>query len=518
MKLVSMKNISKSFFGNYANKDVDFDLFSGEIHALLGENGAGKSTLMNILAGLYRADVGVGEILINGRPVILNSPTDALAAGVGMVHQHFSLVKNFTVAQNILLGTSSLENVFFKRNSEQIVEEFSNKCKISVNPGRFVWQLSVGEQEKVEILKLLYRNTKILILDEPTAVLTPQEIEELFITLKNLVKKDGVGVVLITHKMKEVMQIADRISVMRNGKMIKTLKRLEVADETTLAQLMMGQERASSTSPARPVIPSSFVSETAAIILEIKNITVKNDRNIVAVKDLNLTLQRGEILGIAGIAGNGQVELLEAIAGIRKVETFEKIVLDQKEISFLSIKERIKLGLRYIPADRHRDSIVGSLTVHDSVILKDYHTQSISKGPFLLHDQIKKITKQIFDEFKVVGPGENVSLGLYSGGNQQKVVMGRELRVNPQVILAHSPTRGLDLMTTSFIHQLFNEKRSQGVGVIVVSEDIDELIDISDRIVVISQGKITGILNKDEYDRVKIGLLMTSCHLEPPVI
>ncbi|MBF0360072.1 MAG: ABC transporter ATP-binding protein [Oligoflexia bacterium] len=511
---VSLKNISKSFYGNWANKDVNFDLYRGEIHALLGENGAGKSTLMNILAGLYHPDKG--NIFLDGREVKFNSPADALDAGIGMVHQHFSLVKNLTVAQNVLLGTKGLKNFFSHRDLEQIVSEFSNQCKINVDPTKKVWQLSVGEQEKVEILKLLYRKTKILILDEPTAVLTPLEIEELFQTLERLVRQgDGsssVSVVLITHKMKEVIRIADRISVMRRGEMIQTLKSRENAvsegaSEVKLAELMMGEEKEMEVCECDNIESEKIAEES---ILEIQNISVRNDRKLMAVKELNLNLFAGEILGIAGVAGNGQVELLEAIAGIRDVENKNesKIILDKREISKLTIKERIKIGLRYIPADRHRDAMVGTLPLKDSVMLKDYDTNEMLVAGFLSDEKTTKICKKIIDDFKVIGPGEGVPFGLYSGGNQQKVVMGRELRLNPKIILAHSPTRGLDLMTTSFIHQLLKKKRIEGVGIIFISEDIDELMKISDRIAVMSAGVIKGILKRDEFDRVKIGLLM----------
>ena len=492
---VEMKQIRKEFPATLANDNVDFTAYKGEIHALLGENGAGKSTLMNILTGVLRPDGG--EILINGARVSMKSPGDALALGIGMIYQHFKLVKPFTVAENIVLGMEQVK-ILKTQALEQQVKALSEEYKIDINPASAIWQLSIGEQQRVEILKVLYRKANILILDEPTAVLTPDEVRELFGTLRNMAAM-GCTIIFITHKMNEVMEFADRITVLRDGRLVKALKKEETTEQE-LAQLMVGRE----ISMGRRNTENTTRNEA---ILRVKGLTVLNDKKLKAVNDLSFDLYAGEILGIAGVSGNGQKELMEALAGLRPTVS-GYLEVRGEDISRSSPRERISRGVAFIPEDRYGFALIKTMTVAENASLKCYRKPEFCRRGVLNYRKLEQQAGRFIEEFEIKVGGPKSLVQSMSGGNAQKLILARETAENPSVILASYPERGLDLKATESIHKILVQEKSRGAGVLLVSEDLDEIFQLSDRVAVMYEGTFMGILPVGEVGLEQIGMAM----------
>ncbi|RHR48234.1 ABC transporter ATP-binding protein [Clostridium sp. AF18-27] len=492
---VEMKQIRKEFPATLANDNVDFTAYKGEIHALLGENGAGKSTLMNILTGVLRPDGG--EILINGARVSMKSPGDALALGIGMIYQHFKLVKPFTVAENIVLGMEQVK-ILKKQALEQQVKALSEEYKIDINPASAIWQLSIGEQQRVEILKVLYRKANILILDEPTAVLTPDEVRELFGTLRNMAAM-GCTIIFITHKMNEVMEFADRITVLRDGRLVKALKKEETTEQE-LAQLMVGRE----ISMGRRNTENTTRNES---ILRVKGLTVLNDKKLKAVNDLSFDLYAGEILGIAGVSGNGQKELMEALAGLRPTVSGHLEVRGE-DISRSSPRDRIGRGVAFIPEDRYGFALIKTMTVTENASLKCYRKPEFCRRGVLNYRKLEQQAGRFIEEFEIKVGGPKSLVQSMSGGNAQKLILARETAENPSVILASYPVRGLDIKATESIHKILVQEKSRGAGVLLVSEDLDEIFQLSDRVAVMYEGTFMGILPVGEVGLEQIGMAM----------
>ncbi len=493
---LEMKNITKQFPGVLANDHVNIEVHAGEVLALLGENGAGKSTLMKILYGLYRPDEG--EILINGEPVSIHSPRDAMHLGIGMVHQHFMLVPTLTVIENIILGlpTGKGPLLNIEEASDKLMD-LSQKYGLKTNPKAYVWQLSVGEQQRVEILKVLYRGAEILILDEPTAVLTPSEVEELFTILREMVDL-GLGIIFITHKLKEIMRISDRVTVLRNGRSVQTLNTADT-NEQELAQLMVGRE-----------ITNEFPRQPAQVkntILEINSINVLNDQRLPAVKDLSLQINAGEIVGLAGVSGNGQRELAEALARLRHIQK-GSIIINGKDVTHASPADVIAAGMGYIPEDRLHVGTIPNFSVSENLILKDHARPPLSHNGFLNLENIQRFSTNLVAEFDIKTPSIHTLAKSLSGGNIQKLVLAREITRQPVFLLANQPTRGLDIGATEFVHRRLIEQRDQGKAILLISEDLDEIFALSDRIAVIFEGKILGIVPITEAKRETIGLMM----------
>ncbi|MCE1249039.1 MAG: ABC transporter ATP-binding protein [Firmicutes bacterium] len=494
-KLVEMTDITKRFPGVVANSCVCFDLVPGEIHALLGENGAGKSTLMSILSGEYKPDEG--SVSVEGVEARFHSPQDAIKLGIGMVHQHFMLVRAHTVMENIMLGLAGTPFFMDRKKLEAKIMETAVQYDMKVDPGAYIWQLSVGEQQRVEILKALIRNTRILILDEPTAVLTPKESETLFTTLRRF-REEGRTAIFISHKLDEVMAISDRITILRSGKNAGTIRRDET-DEKDLAGRMVGKDSLFEVKKSE--------KQSGGEILKFNDVHANNDRGIEALKGITLSLREGEILGIAGVAGNGQKELAECLFGLRKIKT-GTVSFNNKDITGFNPRKIREAGISYIPEDRIATGLVSSLDFPDNLILNSYFKLPVSKGPFLNFKYIKEWTKKTIEDYDIkVGKIKN-PVGLLSGGNLQKLILAREFADNPKVVIAASPSRGLDIGATNNARKLLVEQRDRGAGVILISEDLEEIFQISDRIAVMYEGKIMGILDAKDADREKIGLLM----------
>lgn len=496
-KVIEMKNITKKFGDFVANDNIDLVVHKGEIHALLGENGAGKTTLMNVLYGLYQPTSG--EIFINGKKVEVTNPNVAIENGIGMVHQHFMLVDNFTVVENIILGmeTTNKFGVLDIKKAREEVEELSNRYGLYVDPDAKIEDISVGMQQRVEILKALYRGADILILDEPTAVLTPQEIEEIIEIMKNLTKQ-GKTIIIITHKLKEIKQSADYCTIIRRGKKIDTVKVEDVTEED-LASMMVGREISFKVDKKE--------AEIGDVILEIDNITVKDNRDLEVVKNFSLKLHKGEILGIAGVDGNGQSELVEALTGLRKVEA-GRVLLQGKDITNLSPKEIMESGMSHIPEDRQKRGLVLDFTVAENMILENYHKEPFSTKGRLNHKSISQFAQELIEKFDVRPRNENQIAAALSGGNQQKVILAREITNDPEVLLAVQPTRGLDVGAIEFVHKYLVEQRDKGKAVLLVSFELDEVMDLSDRIAVIYDGQIVDIIDGKDADEKTIGFLM----------
>lgn len=495
--LVDMRSITKRFPGTLANDRVNFQLARGEIHALLGENGAGKSTLMSVLSGFYRPDEG--EIIIRGQKTTLRSPKEALERGVGMVHQHFRLVEPFTVAENIVMGTPAAGRLFFHRKkSAESVLHYANRFGLEVDPNARIWQLSVGEKQRVEILKLLHRGADVLILDEPTAVLTPQEVKELFQNLRKMAA-EGKAIILITHKLQEVMDVADRITVLRKGRNVGTVEKREV-DERELTRMMVERDVLFSTTQH-----SLIEGET---VLALESLEVMGDRGIPAIKNLSLQIHRGEILGIAGIAGNGQRELAEAVTGLRSVSS-GRILLENRDLTNGNPKRFIEAGVSYIPEDRLGTGLVPNLDLYDNVILKEYRKPPIGRGLFLNRKEIRKRAEQLVSEFKIQVSDLEYPVRLLSGGNLQKVLLAREILSRPKLVVAAYPVRGLDIGATEAVYRLLLGLRNEGAAILLISEDLDELLTLSDRIAVLFRGEIMGVVPASEAEIEDLGLMMT---------
>jgi ABC-type uncharacterized transport system ATPase subunit len=493
-----MRGITKRFPGVVANDQVDFEAAAGEVHALLGENGAGKSTLSNILTGLYRPDEG--EILVRGRRVEFRAPRDALDAGISMVHQHFRLVDRFTVAENIVLGDHRREGRAFRlrhRAIERRVGELGQRYGLAVDPRARVWQLSVGEQQRVEILKALYLDAQILILDEPTAVLTPPEAEVLFETLRELAA-DGRTIVFISHKLHEVKAVSDRVTVLRGGQAIATVSAAE-ATPRSLAELMVGR-RLGEGVRAEPRAPGE-------VVLGLEDVWAEGDRGGAAVKGVSLAVRAGEIVAVAGVAGNGQRELAETIAGIRP-PTKGAVRVTGKTPRPGDPRAAIAAGVAYVPEDRLGTGLAPSVSIASNLALKSYRKPPASTGPLLRLRRIRERATELIQRYRIAAPGPGAPVRLLSGGNLQKVVLAREFSGRPTVLVAASPTRGLDVGAIESVHSYLHEAAAGGVGVLLLSEDLDEILALADRIAVIYEGEIVGETGRDEASVDEIGLLM----------
>jgi simple sugar transport system ATP-binding protein len=490
MLAVEMKNISKQFGTVQANQDVHFCLEQGEIHALLGENGAGKTTLMRILYGLYHADSG--EIFVNGEKVNITSPKEAIAAGIGMVTQHFTLVPTLTVAENIVLGYND-KFVISQKDIEQKVQEASDKYGVPVNPSTLVKNLSVGERQRVEILKALYRNAHILIMDEPTAVLVPQEVDILFESLVRLVKS-GLSVIFISHKLVEVMAVCDRITVLRDGRVANTVKKSETS-QVELAKMMVGRETFG--------VSRDVSSQSGETVYSLEGITLDGLHGKRILDDISFDVSEGEILGIAGVSGNGQGELTQVMTGVLR-STHGTIKIDGKDITNLPPAEISDAGVGRTPEDRHQGSI-GDLTVAENLALENL-PKFITKG-FLDRNKINAEAEEKIKEFQIKA-SPNDQLRKLSGGNMQKVILARALSRKPKVVIAAQPTRGLDVGATEYVRKRLMEERERGASVVLISEDLEEVLALSDRIAVIYEGSIKGIVPSAEATPEKIGLLM----------
>ena len=499
--VIEMLGIRKEFPGIVANDDIYLRVEEGEIHAILGENGAGKSTLMSILFGLYKADKGV--IKVRGKEVSIKSPNDAYALGIGMVHQHFQLVHNFTVAENIILGKEG-GFVYDIRKASRKIKEISERYGLQIEPDMVIEDITVGMQQRVEILKMLYRDADILIFDEPTAVLTPQEIDELIEIMKNLAK-EGKSIILITHKLDEIKRTAKRCTVIRRGKFIG-----EVDVATTSAQEMAAMM------VGRPV---SFVvekekREPGEVMLEVKDLNVRNNKGVLGVKDFSLAIRSGEIVGIAGVDGNGQTELVEAITGLRKIES-GSVLFKGEDITSLSIKDRNDRGLGHIPEDRQKRGLVLGAPLTTNMVIKDFDRPPFSRKGLLNQEAIREYSASIVKEFDVrSGEGIDSLAGKLSGGNQQKAIIGREITKDPDVLIAVQPTRGLDVGAIEFIHKALVTQRDKGKAVLLVSFELDEIFNLSDRIAVINAGRLVDIVKTEDTDVHKVGLMMAGIKSE----
>ncbi|MFL5951698.1 MAG: ABC transporter ATP-binding protein [Gaiellaceae bacterium] len=493
-----MRGITKRFPAVVANEDVDFEAAAGEVHALLGENGAGKTTLSNILTGLYRPDDG--EIRLWGESVEFHSPRDALDAGVAMVHQHFRLVPPFTVAENVVLGDHrDIGRTFLlqPRAIERRVEELSLRYGLAVEPRARIWQLSLGEQQRVEILKALYKDARILILDEPTAVLTPQEAKALFGTIRAMAD-DGRTVIFISHKLHEVKAVADRVTILRRGRSVATLPAAE-ATPRSLAALMVGREI--------ELGRHNGHRDVGEACLELEGVGVDGDRGLLAVKDVSLTVRRGEIVAVAGVAGNGQRELAETVAGMRGPTTGTIRVAGRK-LKGGDAREAIGAGVAYVPEDRLGTGLAPGLSVADNVVLKSYRKPPASRGPLLLVRRIRALAESVMERYDVRASGPDVPARQLSGGNLQKVVLAREFSGEPIVLVAASPTRGLDVAGIEVVHSYLRDAAERGVGVLLLSEDLDEIRALADRIAVMYEGGIVGERDAESATVEELGLLM----------
>lgn len=495
--VVEMLNIRKEFPGIVANDNITLQLEQGEIHALLGENGAGKSTLMGMLFGMYRPDKGC--IKVKGKEVKISNPNVANELGIGMVHQHFKLVENFTVTENIILGCEpkKLFGVDIKGAAKRI-EELSKQYGLNVDPYAKIEDISVGMQQRVEILKMLYRNAEVLIFDEPTAVLTPQEIEDLLGIMRNLTK-EGKSIILITHKLKEIKSAANRCTVIRRGKYIGTVNVKETS-EAEMAKMMVGRE-----------VSFSVEKEEAKpkeVVLKMDKLCVKNNKKVLGLKNFSLEVRAGEIVGIAGVEGNGQTEIVEALTGMRPVES-GTIMFKNKDITKDSIRQRIDEGMAHIPEDRHKRGLILDYTMEDNMVLKVYKNKPFSKNGLINKKEITKYANHIIETFDVrSGEGGKSIARSLSGGNQQKGVIGREVESNPDLLIAVQPTRGLDVGSIEYIHKRLVEQRDNGKAVLLVSLELDEVLNVSDRIAIVNNGELIGIVNANETDENEVGLMM----------
>ena len=500
--VIEMREITKVFGEFVANDKINLELRKGEIHALLGENGAGKSTLMNMLAGLLEPTSG--EIVVNGQVVKLDSPSKAASLGIGMVHQHFMLVEAFTVAENIILGSELTQNgVLDIARATREINELSERYGLAVDPSAKVADISVGAQQRVEILKTLYRGADILIFDEPTAVLTPSEIDELMAIMKNLVK-EGKSIILITHKLDEIRAVSDRVTVIRRGKSIETVE-IAGATNADLAEMMVGRSVSFKTVKQAP--------QPKEVVLSIKDLVVNENRGVPAVKNLSLDVRAGEIVGIAGIDGNGQSELIQAITGLRKIES-GSVELKGQSIVGLHPRQITEMSVGHVPEDRHRDGLVLEMMISENIALQTYYKEPLSKKGILNYTNIIDYAKKLMQEFDVRAASEIVPASALSGGNQQKAIIAREIDRNPDLLIVSQPTRGLDVGAIEYIHKRLIQERDNGKAVLVVSFELDEILNVSDRIAVIHDGKIQGIVTPETTNKQELGVLMAGGELE----
>ncbi len=501
--LLELRGISKRFPGVIANDHIDFDLYAGEIHALLGENGAGKTTLMNILYGLYSQDEG--EILLHDNVAGIESPHDAIARGIGMVHQHFMLIPVFTVTENVMLGEEPLHTggVLNRTEAAERIRSISERFGLDVDPLALVEDLSVGVQQRVEIIKLLYRNADILIFDEPTAVLTPQEADGLF-EIMHLLAAQGKGIILITHKLNEVLAHADRITVIRLGKVVGHTTP-EEATPSTLAEMMVGRE-VLLTADHQSAHPGESV-------LHLQDVYIYGDQEQFAAKNLTLDVRAGEILGLAGVQGNGQTEVVEAITGLRSVAS-GKITLAGQDVTGASPRKITELGVAHIPEDRQRDGLVLSFPVVDNLVLQTAFRPPFSKGVLLQPDVMRENAERLVEQYDIRTPSVDTHAGALSGGNQQKVIVAREFSRDIRFLVASQPTRGLDVGSIEYIHSQILKKRDDGCAILLVSTELDEIMSLSDRIAVMYAGEITAVVDADAVTREEVGLLMAGGDLK----
>ena len=501
--VVEMCNIRKQFPGIIANDDITLELRKGEVHALLGENGAGKSTLMSILFGLYQPDAGC--IKIRGNEVRIDNPNIANELGIGMVHQHFKLVHNFTVTENIVLGMEPTAGVVLSlKGASKRIKELSTQYGLNVDPDAKIEDVSVGMQQRVEILKMLYRSAEVLIFDEPTAVLTPQEIQDLIRIMRHLIC-EGKSIILITHKLKEIKAVADRCTVIRRGKFIGTVD-VKDTDQAKMAEMMVGRQVSFKV--------DKVAREPGEVILKIDDLKVNNARKVLALKGFSAELRAGEILGVAGVEGNGQTELIEALTGLRKAES-GSILLGGKEISQLSIRERIESGMAHIPEDRQKRGLVLDYTIEENMILQKHREAPFSRNGFLDAEAIRRHANSLIEAFDVrSGEGAISKTRDMSGGNQQKAIIAREFDLNPELLIAVQPTRGLDVGSIEYIHKRLVEQRDSGKAVLLVSLELDEILDLSDRIAVVNNGELIGIVDAASTNEKEVGLMMAGVRKE----
>ena len=493
---IELRGIVKRFPDVIANNGIDLKVRRGEIHCLLGENGAGKTTLMRVLYGLYHPEEG--EIILNGQPVQMNSPRAALNHHIGMIHQHFRLVSTLSVEENIVLGLDEGTGPFMNfRKARAKISAIANEYGLSVDPQTKIWQLAVGQQQRVEILKALYREVDILIMDEPTSVLTPQEVDQLFTTLRTLVD-DGLTIIFITHKLDEVMQVSNRVTVLRKGKVVATLLTNET-DKPTLARLMVGREVVFRLEKSP--------KELKEKLLDVNDLHALNDRGLPALRGVSFDLFGGEILGVAGVSGNGQYELAEVLTGLRKLIK-GNVFLAKKEVTNYSARKMNNLNVAHIPAERIRMGIVPTLSIRENLVLKKYRYSPFSHGEFLNYKEIEENAHRAMSDYQIAAPSCETPVKLLSGGNIQKVVLARELSENPSLIVAVHPTYGLDIGATEQVRQILLAQRERGAATLLISEDLEEIMTMSDRILVLFNGEVMGILEAESADIEKIGLMM----------
>lgn len=501
--ILELRGITKRFPGVLANDAINLTLEEGEIHALLGENGAGKTTLMNILYGLYRQDEG--EIIVRGKNVEIHSPSDAIAAGIGMVHQHFMLIPVFTVTENVMLGEESTRFGGFLNRAEASakIRKISDQFNLQVDPDAYVKDLPVGVQQRVEIVKLLYREADILILDEPTAVLTPQEADELSKIMRLLTER-GKSIIFITHKLREVMEVSDRITVIRRGKVIGST-RPEEADQNKLAEMMVGRSVQLEIGRSHAVVGEK--------VLDVDNLVVFNERRQIAVDGVSFEVSSGEVLGIAGVQGNGQTELVQALTGLRRPKSGRVKLLNQ-DTTFASPRKITELGSSHVPEDRQKDGLILGFSIADNLVLNTYYQPPFSRGMVLDQETILKHSSNLISEFDIRTPSAKISAGSLSGGNQQKVIVAREFFRPIRLLIASQPTRGLDVGSVEYIHKRIIQKRDEGCAVLLVSSELDEIMELSDRIAVLYRGQIIAIVASDDVTKEQVGLLMAGVRPE----
>jgi ABC-type uncharacterized transport system ATPase subunit len=499
---VELRGVTKRFPGVLANDCVDFDVHAGEVHALLGENGAGKSTLMKVLYGMYAPDEG--EIWVNGQRVDIASPTDAIELGIGMIHQHFMLVESLTVAENVALGLPSSRGPItdLDRVTKRI-KKLEEGYGLRVDPDAYIWQLAVGQKQRVEILKALYRGAALLILDEPTAVLTPQEVDEFFATLRQMTR-EGHAIIFISHKLHEVLAICDRVTVLRDGRRVDSCD-IEGCTKASLAQMMVGREVT--------MKPYRVQLEPGEARLVLRNLKTLSDRETPALRGVDLSVHSGEILGLAGVSGNGQGELAEVITGLRPL-TDGQVFLDGQDLTDLKPGERTDLGIAYIPEERMKDGMIQGFSVAENLILRDHNKEPFSHHGILFLRVIAEYADKLIQAFRVKTPSRETPAKNLSGGNIQKVVLARELSRQPQVLIAAQPTRGVDIGATEYVHAQLLEQREKGTAILLISEDLDEVMALSDRIAVIYEGHIMGIVDGKVATPEQLGLLMAGVREE----
>ncbi len=495
--VLELRQITKRFPGVLANDHIDLTLRQGEVHALLGENGAGKTTLMNILYGLYQPDEG--EIIVRGKKIDLHSPNDAIAAGIGMVHQHFMLVPVFTVTENVMLGDESTRfgGLLDRKKAAERIMEISQTYGLEVNPDSYIRDLPVGVQQRVEIIKLLYRNADILIFDEPTAVLTPQEADKLFEIMRSLTKQ-GKSIIFITHKLREVLDVADTITVIRLGKVVGATVP-EEADQKKLASMMVGREVELTLEKTDPQVGED--------VLRVEDLVVADDHKNVRVDGVTFTVRAGEVLGIAGVQGNGQTELVEALTGLRRVAD-GKVILEDHDITNSTPRQITELGTGHVPEDRQRDGLILSFPIMENMFLNTYYLAPFAKGPVIQWDKALENANKLIEEFDVRTPGAMTNAGALSGGNQQKVIVARELSRPLHLLIASQPTRGLDVGSIEYIHRQILDRREKGIAVLLVSTELAEILQLSDRIAVMYRGRIVAVVDAKRATKELIGLLM----------